>query len=447
MHERTRRLICRLVFVVLCAGPTAGLSVWVAVAHSSIYQAACRRQWQQALSQQWGLVVTLDRLHHPRRGSTVLERVRAADPETGELLVEVRQIELAYVQDELVAVAAQPEVQGEHLWRLWEAFHERFLRSEAGSRLRVRLRAGEVTIHRADGSGGTTLANVHCQIAPDPNGPQATFEFLDAALQMAEPAQLRVTRNRQISPPATRWELNTRSTSLPCSILADQLPALHWLGDEAAFQGTVDAVRSAGGWQGDVTGRFCELDLERLVTERYDHKLSGTAELRFTRARFENGKLADAAGDLVARGGWVSRSLLAQADLTLGVVADPRVRALEADMLWRYRELNFGFAISAQGLKIAGHCPGEGVVMSDTYGPLLSDKPREIAQVVGLVHTLASSHGQQVPASAEAYQLLHVLPIPSRDDRPSLATPGSLYAPLRLQTGSVDQPARFSGRR
>jgi len=436
IHERTRRLICRLAFLLLCLLPTVAVTGWIGIIRLPAYQSARRASWQRELSRQWGLVVSLDAVRHPRRGVTLLDSVRLQDPETGKLIASIRQIEIGDRGDGWVVLAAQPEVQSDQIYRLWEAFHERFLRSDSPSESSILLHAGELTIRRDDQTGSSTLSDVRCRWTRAGDGPRISFEFRDVALPTAEPVQLRVTRNRQLSPPATRWELDTRSTPLPCSLLADQVPVLRWLGDDGTYQGTVDVVCSPSGWHGELAGRFRNVDLERLVTERYEHKLSGTAEVLFRRARFQNGKLSDAAGDVICGGGVVSRSLLAQADRTLGLVADSRVRALEADTLWRYRELRFGFDITANGLRLVGHCQnvGEGVVMADQYGPLLRDRPQEIAQVVALVQTLAAPNGEQVPATAEAYQLLHVLPIPSKDaDRAHLATPGLFYSPLRME--------------
>jgi hypothetical protein len=436
MHESTRRLICRSVFLLLCLLPTIAVSLWIGVIRSSTYQAMQRASWQRELSRQWGLTVTLQAVSQPRRGVTLLDGIRVCDPETEALIAEIRQVEVGAHGGSRVVIAAQPEVQGDQLARLWTAFHERFLRSDPGSVPPAQIHAGELTIHREDRARSSTLTDVRCSIHVAVEGPQARFEFRDVALQMAEPARVRVTRNRQLSPPATRWELDTRGTPLPCSLLADHLPALRWLGAESTFQGSVDLTQMPGGWHGELAGRFRSVDLDQLVSERYDHRLTGIAEVLLRRARFQHGKLSDAAGDLSCQGGIVSRSLLAQADKALGVVADTRVRALEADMLWRYRELKFGFEINPEGLQIIGHCehPSQGVVMTDQYGPLLTDQPREIAQVVALVQTLASPNGQQVPATAEAYQLLHVLPIPSRNhQRSQVAAPAVWYSPLRMK--------------
>jgi hypothetical protein len=436
MHESTRRLVCRAAFLLLCLLPTAGVTVWVGISRSSAYQRMQLAGWQRELSRQWGLTVTLGAVTQPRRGVTLLDGVRVSDPETAALIAEIRQVEVGWHAGRRLVIAAQPEVQGDQLGRLWMAFHEQFMRGSATVELPVHVQAGDLTIHRDDRARSTTMTDVRCRLDNTSEGPQASFEFRDVALKMAEPARVRVTRNRQLSPPATRWELDTRGTPLPCAMLAAHFPALRQLGIEATFQGNVEITQASDGWHGELAGRFRAVDLDQLVSQRYDHRLTGMAEVLLRRARFQDGKLSDAAGDLSSLGGVVSRSLLAQADKMLGVVADTRVRALEADMLWLYRELRFGFEITADGLRIVGHCqhPSEGVVMTDQYGPLLTDQPQEIAQVIALVQTLTTSTGEQVPATAEAYQLLHVLPIPSRNhQRTPVAAPAVWYSPLRMQ--------------
>ena len=435
MHDRTRRLLCQLAFVVLCVAPTLLVATWVIVIRSPAYIAACHARWETELSQLLGLSVTLDRVVTSPRGATLLGKVTLTDPETNAVIAHVRQVEMGYNGDELVVLAAQPELNGPEMWRLWEVLHERVLRSPAASELKIHFYAGEVTVSQAMNQNASTLTDVRCRLAPASTGPQITIEFRDVALQMEEPAQLRITRNRQVSPPATRWELRTRSTPLPCSLLADQVPILACLGEHATFQGTVEAMPAAGAWQGEVAGRFRNVDLDRLVTDRYNHKLSGTAELVFRRAQFRDGKLVDAAGDMICGGGAVSLSLLHQAEQSLGLVADSRLRQVETDSLRRYQELKFGFTMNQQGLKIVGlcHSAGEGVVMSDYYGPLLTDRPQEVVQVTALVRALASRGGEQVPATFEAHQLLHVLPIPSRDDKADIGMRRPAYSPLRLE--------------
>jgi hypothetical protein len=341
-------------------------------------------------------------------------------------------VELGSRGSDLIVSASQPELQGDQIWRLWDLIHERLLRGEAASTLRVQLLAGEATIHRASDPAASTLTGVRCRLAPSADGPQVAIEFRDVALQMVEPAQLWITRNRNLKPPATRWELDTHSTALPCSLLADQIPVLDWLGERALFQGRVRVTQIAAGWEGDLTGRFQDVDLDRLVTDHYQHKLSGLADVVFRQARFRDGALIDAAGDLACSGGQVGWSLLDQAEKTLNLSADARVRAVTANSSWTYSQLRFDFALSRDRLTLRGRCDAaqEGLVMTDRSGPLLVDRLQEIPPVA-LVRFLTDARGDAVPATAEAYQLLHVLPIAAESRSGTL---GRRPVKLRLQS-------------
>ena len=76
IHDRTRRLLCRLGFLLLCAAPTLTLAVWSGATRSSWYAAVQRVAWEHRLRDTLGLVVALQRVSYPNRDVTVLERVK-----------------------------------------------------------------------------------------------------------------------------------------------------------------------------------------------------------------------------------------------------------------------------------------------------------------------------------------------------------------------------------
>jgi hypothetical protein len=436
MHDRTRRLLCRLGFLLLCVLPTLAVAARIAVVRSPAYIAARRAECERRISDALGLAVTVRAAHQLLQGDTKLEDVVFTEPETGAPIGRIRHLEFGYRDGQLIVLASQPEIEGQQVWRLWESLHERVLRACRTEAPGAQIYAGEVTIRQADGQRATTLTDVCGRLNTTEAGPQATLEFREVALQMSEPAQLKITRNRQVQPPATRWELNTRSTALPCSLLADYLEMLRNLGEEATFQGTIEAMPTAEGWEGEIAGRFRDVDLDRVTGSlKLRHRLGGAAELVFRRATFREGRLIDAAGDVTCNGGAVSRSLLYQANESLGLVAASRVMTPQANTLMLFRELKLGFTLDKGGIQIAGQCDsaGPGVVMTDESGPLLSSQSREAVQVTALVRTLAPDTGEQVPANYEAYQLLHVLPIPAENDTMRSETARPLYSPLRLQ--------------
>lgn len=437
MHDRTRRLLCRLGFLLLGVAPTLAVAARIGVVRSPAYVAARRAECERRISDALGLAVTVRESHQLLQGVTELEDVVFTEPETGAPIGRIRLLVFGYEEGELIVRASQPEIEGQQVWRLWESLHERVLRACRTGASNAQFYAGEVTIRQADGQRATTLTGVRGQLTTTDAGPQATIEFRDVALQMSEPAQLRITRNRQVQPPATRWELNTRSTALPCSLLADYLEVLRNLGEEATFQGTIEAMPAAEGWEGEIAGRFRDVDLSRVTEEglKLRHRLSGAAEIVFRRASFRAGRLIDAAGDVACDGGVVSRSLLYQANESLGLVADSRLLSPQANTLVVFRALKFGFTLDKGGIQLAGQCgsAGPGVVMTDEGGPLLSNQSRETVQVTALVRALAPDTGDQVPANPEAIQLLHVLPIPAENDALRSETARPFNSLLRFQ--------------
>jgi hypothetical protein len=183
-------------------------------------------------------------------------------------------------------------------------------------------------------------------------GPQARFEFRDVALQMAEPARVRVTRKRStLSPPATRWELDTRGTPLPCSLLADHLPALQLVGNadvdvSGKCRSHSDARRLARG-----TGWPLSICRPRSIGQRaLRSSANRVAEVLLRRARFQHGKLTlTPQGIFRAKAGLSAGRCWLKPIRRSGVVADSRVRALAADMLWRYRALKIRLRDQSRG--------------------------------------------------------------------------------------------------
>jgi len=206
MHDRTQRLLCRWGFLLFCVAPTLAVAVCISVVRSPAYVAAHRAACERRLSDALGLNVSVGQVRESLQGVTQIEQVVLAEPETGAVIGRIRHLEFGRQDGQWVVLASQPEIEGEHIWRLWELLHERVLRGRAADALDGLFYAGEITIRQAGGQSATTLTDVRSLLRTTEAGPQATIEFRDVALQMSEPAQLRITRNRQAQPPATRWE-------------------------------------------------------------------------------------------------------------------------------------------------------------------------------------------------------------------------------------------------
>jgi hypothetical protein len=221
-----------------------------------------------------------------------------------------------------------------------------------------------------------------------------------------------VVRNRQVSPPASGFELHTGGGELPCSVLAMGLSELKPLGGRCRFRGIIWANETADGWQGEVTGQLVDLDLGGLVSDHFPHKLSGAGEVTIESARFRHGRLEQGSALVVAGPGRIDRSLLAAAVDRLGL--SPPAEPLPDGDLVEYKQLAFSATLDAQGLTLHGRCDAaeQGVILSDGRRRLLGQSQQQPLPVVALVRTLVPQNAVQVPASRQTDWLLHHLPVP-----------------------------------
>ncbi len=242
-----------------------------------------------------------------------------------------------------------------------------------------------------------------------PGGVQAIVTFRIPGMDMAEPAKIRVVRNRQTSPPSTGYELSTGDGCLPCELLAAGLPELGGLGSRCRFHGSIWAKQdsgsqAAGNWSGEATGQLLGVDLDRLVSDHFPHKLSGTADVTIKTAGFKHGQLEEASGTITAGPGIISRSLLLSAvrhlQLTSGTDLD-----LLGDLV-AYDRMEMNLFMDARGLQIQGQCS------SARGGLLLAASESQFKPAAAMIQTLVPESMVQVPATDQTDWLVAHLPMP-----------------------------------
>ena len=239
------------------------------------------------------------------------------------------------------------------------------------------------------------------------------LDFRLAGADTPEPARIRVVRNRQVSPPASGFELYTGGGELPCNVLAMGLDELKPLGPRCRFRGYIWANETPDGWQGEVTGQLVELDLGGLVTDHFPHKLAGI------------GRGDDSIGPLSprptgrgqrhrrGRAGHDRPIALDRGRRPLGTRGRTWNRSLPASWC-RTEQLAFSATLDAQGLRLRGRCDnvGHGRCWAAMASRLLGQSPRQPAPAVALVQTLVPQSAVQVPASRQTDWLLRHLPVP-----------------------------------
>lgn len=281
-----------------------------------------------------------------------------------------------------------------------------------------------------------TVTDVAALLRTRPGNTQAQVDFQLAGAGEQDPASILIVRDRESTPPVTCIELSTYDNKLPCSLLAIGIHELKPLGERCLFQGRICVDETPDGWDADVVGRLLGLNLDRLVSDHFPHRLSGVGDATIRSARFSRGRLEECNVDLVSKGGHVSRSLLIAAhnslDLSLGAGPIPDGERL------RYQELAMSCSLDANGLRLRGLCKtGEpGTILSDG-NRLLGESSRETLSAAALIQMLAPPSVQQLPASRQTDWFLQHLLI--RDVRP---VPGSEAVPPTAQPHFRDKVRR-----
>jgi len=427
LHDRTRRAVCRGIFVLFALAPTLAAAAW-SVARQLPLEA---RRIERTLSRELMCRVGLSAVEHPSPGKLVLRNVSLNDQETSSPLAECSRVDVAW-HSGAVAIRADEAEMNSAAIRALSRWAELRLKRGASDNRPVHWFAGEVLIQDDDGQlrltdlhGGAVVEEAAAQVSVRFRCTEHSGEESDnvaagstdasqtrgdskADTNADDYATLRILRRQGASGPVTQIEWQSGATAIPCSLLASHFPTAEWLGADARYQGYVWATETDDGWDAEMAGVATGLDLEHLVSRRFPHQLTGTATLRIERARITGGRVQSASGSLESYGGMVSRSLLESASRSLRMgwgVPDEAVGILP------YAQLAVGFSIDQSGLVIRGQCPAapRAVVIDQRH--VLLEQPAEQQPVAALIRTLVPHRDVQVPASYEAQWLVARLPL------------------------------------
>jgi hypothetical protein len=415
-----------MTFCLLCLVPTFLVCGAAVVVNTPIYKIARTDRWSAELAAQLGMEVEWGLVELAGDERYIVRDLELRDPESHAWLARVRSAIVQWQDGEWIIKLGQPELHAKRLPRLAEIVHEHVLRRGDSHRPPVQLIAPTVTIHgepRAE-----TLLEARCAWDMSHELTELFLQFQLADTDAAELVRFRVVRNRQLDPPATGWELHTAGAALPCQLARAWLPQVKHLGMSCTYEGSVWTKCLGSGQDMELTGVFRQLDLDTLVTQRFPHKLTGTAELTVSRLIVHEGRIHESSGRLVAPGGVVSRTLLGAAEqhLKLGSY----VPSNDA-MLLRYEDLWLDFVVDEHGLVLGGRDDLSRTILSDSQGPLLTSQDAVPVPPQALVQVLVPLSDVQVPVTSESTVLLNALPLPTGVPQTSTAARRHVD-PLRL---------------
>jgi hypothetical protein len=426
MRFSVRRRLCRASFCLVCLTPTLLIGASALVTRTPAYRVARRAEFESRLSAKLGLPVRLARVDQLGWAFHVARGIELRDPESGQWLVRARSAEARFTEPGWDLALYQPEIQLAQLPRLAEILHEHILVRTDERTPPVRVVMSSLALH--DAARAQSVLDVRCVVEGRAEGAEVFLEFRGPTLPADEVVRLRLVRNRQLDPPATGWELHTGPTGVACSLLTPWLPAAERLGSEAGFQGSIWCEQQPRGWNVEIAGLLYRVDLDRIITGQFPHKLSGSARIALSELKVEQGRVTRAVGQFDCQEGVVSQSFLDAAGWAFRLERQER---LGAATHWRYQHLSFDFSLDHEGLLIAGR-RGEPVIMRDSQGPLLSLVDANRLSPLAVVRLLVPDADVLVPATRETAALFRALPLPLSTG--AAVRQGEIpYTPLRLR--------------
>ncbi len=412
-HETTQRRAGLAGFVLLCIVPTIATASWCAWQHTPAHLDAVAAR----LSEELRLDVSLARVRHLCPGVDVYDELRVSDPETGQEIAYCRMLRAEWTEatdaqgqrrETLVLTAVEPRMNAARLDRLGGAL-DRLLRWQIARRaVDVRFHAGRLVLKSGDNA--YTLTDPWATLQSHSSGAEARCDFRLPDVPMSRPIRIRLVRNRKTLPSTGGFELDARSAAVPCGLLALAIPSFESLGARASFAGLITATESADGWSGEVSNaRLSDVDLDRLISDRFPHCLSGVARADIRLARFRDGRIAFAEGNLAAARGLISRSLMAAAVEHLGLFEGPPPRI--SGSVVPYEMLAVAYRLDSTGLQLRGQCPGVGrrAILTDRDSFLLGDPLSQPQSILALVQTLTSDDGPRIAVSGSSQRLMRRL--------------------------------------
>ncbi len=380
-HETTQRRVCRVLFLICGVLPALLTCGWIGY----VYRPWRLADWQQTLSHELHVRVTVGGLARPRPGVTRLDDVCLADLHSGRPLARLATV-TGHWEDRRLCLAAEVlEVEVEQLPQLARALGT-WMATSARTSLALRAdRLKFVTAAAADTAwskfqfstahAGPSGFHVRLQAQPTAAGPPVRMRLASQSADAA--AWLQAT-------------LDVRETGVPAWLLAQLVPGGWQRMGAAKFQGQAELAWHPSYQQGTLQGRLVGVDLARWLGDETDRQLQGVAHLELRQVVWQDQQLQRVEGSLQAASGRASPALLVAAEKIMGCTLTPALHAHAARSggdFFPFDELAFRFQLSRNGIQLAGACAPGGLMVHQNQPLVLEPSTiMPLAQLVQLLH-------------------------------------------------------------
>lgn len=401
LSASAQRIACRLLFLLLCVGPTLAVAGYTA--------ARILPSWQTnqlaSVSRQLGLRISCQRATTPCPGQIQLEDVTLAEPESGELVATINTLGITREGSRQVLQIGQLKVQPSATDTIYRELAE-LLRSDWLSE--THLFCEELILPNEAHSAAWQRVRGHVSAADEAG---REFRIWTVAEDGTPDAlKLSIVRNRQVTPPATRIELQTGDQPLPISLIAELLPAPSLTGH---FTGNFSSTTAGSDTNGRLAGLCSGLPVQELLaTEGGGLLLNQPANIVFNELAWKGEQIQSlqasvAAGSGEATAEWIyALNSMLQCRHTDHLLAEwhpPQQPPIAFD------QLTLSLSLDGSGFHLRGDESGS--VLSRGGNSLLDQPLSESLPLTALLHFVAPQGEQLRPTGKRAEALARRLPL------------------------------------
>lgn len=402
MHESTRRLLCRVAFLLGCVIPTICTLSWITYRQSSWSIAAVEDQ----LSETIGLKCHISRYYNPKPTKWVFEDVRLERAGSDAVVFPALKAEL--IDNTWQLSADEVEVDWASRHRLWETLQEGVLLKRTDGK-RLQLNVAHVRFR------DEVLPSLQkLEVKHDPQQQPALSSSLLVGDSLIPPPLMASVDTS--NPEHWQVQLATTEQPIPTHPLRAALPQLAGLGVDANFMGQITFDLNYASTNVEMAGVFRQINLQSALATNYQHGAGG-AELHVKKLVVRDDTLQEAFGGIFSRNGQLSRSLLDRAAQHLNVQVIPPSRNQD---LIAYHEMAIGFRFDHGRMTLTGLCDNmpAGTMLAGLEHPLVYESPVSILPATNLASVFYDNYSSTVPASQPSVDLARWLTAPMIAERP-----------------------------
>ncbi len=408
MHERTQRLVCRIVFLLACIVPT------ILISGSVLYfnRPWQEQDWQRQIESKLHARVSISRVTASRPGERQIHDIRLADLQTGEPFASIDKLHL---QSWNTLHANRLEISSQELCDLARTVQSWLSADECPP---VKFKAANLLFSRGENEP-YKLANVEVAVEPlTLQKRRLTFQA-DVLFNASHPATVRLQVERTS---AGIWDvsIDCREGQLPVWLFAEFVPgAASW--NEANFAGSMHLSSTKNYLNGSLQGTIAPVDLQTWLGKDSPHILRGNALLKFDRLSWQDRQIREAQGSLESEPGQIGHSLTTALTKSLYFVPGKQLTTGSTTEVLYFEKLACNFMISEAGLSVTGNCrtsssESPACLIAGEGEPLLFQPSYSNLPLTHFVRVFCPLEKYWLPGMRKAADLAETLPMPEGEN-------------------------------